>query len=285
MDHAYIEEHQIADRYVLGTLPADEADRFEDHYLSCPECLDRLNLAESVERGFKRMAGEEAARLTAVRQLALVAWLARLGRQRQITLLLGAFLVLAVLPDGLALRGIAGRERDLAEVRSVLKEERQRSAAGERSAAEVARLRSELNANRHDLAGERAARARAAEQLAQAQKPQVNVPIVFLDAERDAGPSSEPTQRLRQPAAGSVVFSLPVDSPFRPSYRAVLRDRHGRELWRGTDLKRNEHDTLSWSLPASLVPPGDYSFSIEGMTQGGKPTAAGRITFRVLPPA
>src|SRR5207253_4021188 len=57
MDHIYVEENQIADRYVKGTLPAEEAERFENHYLSCPECLDRLELAESVQRGFKRMAG------------------------------------------------------------------------------------------------------------------------------------------------------------------------------------------------------------------------------------
>ena len=58
LDHATIEEEQIAERYVMGKLPPDEATLFEEHYLSCPECLDRLELAESMERGFKRAAGK-----------------------------------------------------------------------------------------------------------------------------------------------------------------------------------------------------------------------------------
>src|SRR4051812_21972216 len=125
MDHTYVEENQIADRYVMGTLPAEEAERFENHYLSCPECLDRLELTESVQRGFKRMAGQDVAQLSAVHQLAVVAWLARLGRMRQTAVLLSALLVLAVLPAGFAIRSTT----QLAQARSTLEQERQRSAA------------------------------------------------------------------------------------------------------------------------------------------------------------
>src|SRR5258708_19912001 len=82
MDHAEIEEQQIVDRYVRGTLPAEEVARFEEHYLSCQDCLDRLDLAESMNRGFKRAAGQDAVRVAAARQLAVVAWLAHLGRPR-----------------------------------------------------------------------------------------------------------------------------------------------------------------------------------------------------------
>src|SRR5215213_7491680 len=154
MDHTDIEEQQIAERYVMGTLPAAEAERFEEHYLSCPECLDRLDLAESIERGFKRAAGQDAARLAAARQFALVAWLARLGRSRQMAVLAMALFVLAVLPAGLALREIGQRDRELAQTRSVLERERERSAEGARSTEEAGKLRSELDASRRDLAAE-----------------------------------------------------------------------------------------------------------------------------------
>ncbi|HEX3555079.1 MAG TPA: zf-HC2 domain-containing protein [Thermoanaerobaculia bacterium] len=274
MDHTYIEENQIADRYVMGTLPAEEVERFEDHYLSCPECLDRLELAEPIQRGFKRMAGQDAAKLSAARQLgqlAIVAWLARLGRSRQIGVLLAALLLVAVLPAGLVLRGTAERGRELAQARSFLAQERHRSAAGAQSAAEAERLRSELAASR---TGEREART----QLAQALKPQGNVSFLNLDVERGAGPSEgEPTHSVRLPAgSGPVVLSLPIDPPFRRSYVAVLRDARGRELSRIADL-RNQGGTLTLSLPATLLPPGSYSVTIE--------PAAGRFTFRVLPPA
>jgi hypothetical protein len=290
MDHAYIEEHHVADRYVMGTLAPAEAERFEEHYLSCPECLDRLDLAESIQRGFHRMAGEDAARLSAARQLAVVAWLARLGSRRQAAVLLTALLVLAVLPAGLALRGLAGRDRELAEARSALQaerqSERQRTATGARSATEAAALRQALDASRRDLEGERAARARAAEQLAQAVAPEGNVPILNLDVERGGPAAGEPTQRVRRPpSAGRIVLVLSVDPPLLPSYRAVLRDRRGRELWQDADLRPSERETLTLSLPASLLSPGDYAIALEGLAPGGKPAPAGRFAFRVLPPA
>src|SRR5436305_7670054 len=102
MDHADMEEQQIVDRYVRGTLPAEEVARFEEHYLSCQDCLDKLDLAESMNRGFKRAAGQDAVRVAAVvRQLAVVAWLARLGRSRQAAVLVMALLVAVLLPWGL----------------------------------------------------------------------------------------------------------------------------------------------------------------------------------------
>ncbi|HYO16037.1 MAG TPA: hypothetical protein VE685_22790 [Thermoanaerobaculia bacterium] len=285
MDHTYIEEQQIAERYVMGTLPAVEAERFEEHYLSCAECLDRLDLAESMQRGFKRAAGQDVMRLAAARQLALVAWLARLGRSRQMAVLTMTLFVLAVLPAGLALREIDRRNRELAQARSVLERERERSAAGARSATEVETLRSELEASRRDLSAEREAHASAVEQLAQSRQPQGNVPILFLDTERGGGPAAgEPSARLRlPPAPGWVVLALVIDPPHQPSYRVILRDARGRELWRGGDLRLDERDTLSLSLPSSLLAPGDYTLAVEGLAPGGKPAAASRFSFRALP--
>jgi Putative zinc-finger len=274
MDHTYVEAQNVADRYVMGKLSAEEAERFEEHYLSCPECLDRLALAESMQRGFKRAAGQDVARLAATRQLALLAWLSRLGRSRQMAVLAMAVLVIVLLPTGLALREIGQRDRELAE-------ERQRSAAGSRNAAAVETLRRELETSRRDLAREHEAHASAAEQLAQARQPQGNVPILFLDAERGGG---EPSVRLRLPSKpGWIVLALTVDPPHQPSYQVILRDAKGREVWRGGDFRIDERDSLSLSLPSSLLAPGDYTLAVEGLVPGRKPVAAGRFAFRVLP--
>ena len=139
-------------------------------------------------------------------------------------------------------------------------------------------MRAELETSRRERASEQ-------EQLAQALQPQGNIPILNLDAERSAGsPGNEPRNRLRQPASGRVVLALPVDPPFQRSYRAILRDARGREVARVEDLHPGERDSLTLSLPASLMPPGDYFLSIDGLTSGGKPTAAGRFPFRILAP-
>lgn len=62
MEHRWIEEHRIIERYVTGRLTADEEERFEEHYLDCPECLDRLEEADALRRGLARTAAEDAAR-------------------------------------------------------------------------------------------------------------------------------------------------------------------------------------------------------------------------------
>jgi hypothetical protein len=230
-----------------------------------------------MQRGFKRAAGEDVARLAATRQLALLAWLSRLGRSRQMAVLAMAVLVIVLLPMGLALREIGQRDRELAR-------ERARSAAASRGTVEAGKLRSDLEASRRDLAREREARASAAQQLAQARQPQGNVAILFLDAER--GGAGEPSVRLRLPSKpGWIVLALTIDPPHQPSYRVILRDAKGREIWRGSDLRIDERDSLSLSLPSTLLAPGDYTLAVDGLAAGRKPVAAVRFAFRVLPAA
>lgn len=46
MDHPYIEEHKIAERFVNGELAQQERESFEHHYVDCDECMDRVALAQ-----------------------------------------------------------------------------------------------------------------------------------------------------------------------------------------------------------------------------------------------
>ena len=279
MNHTAIEEQQIAERYVRGKLTPEEAALFEEHYLSCQECLDRLDLAESMERGFRRAAGQDAAQLATVKQLAVVAWLARLGRSRQMAALVMVVLVVAILPGLYVMRQARERDHELAATRTALEQERGRSST------EAERLRQSLEASRQDLAREQKARAAADQELAKARQPQSNVPILNLDAERGGGVSAgQATHRLRLPRSpGWVVLVLLIDPPYQPAYRVILRDAEGREVWRGSDLQRNESDALSLSLSSSLLVPGDCTVTVEGLAPSGKPVAAGRFVFRVLP--
>lgn len=94
MDHTTIEEQHIAERYVMGRLPAEEVARFEEHYLTCEECLDRLQLAERFHLALRGLAAEDSARATGVGILAALARLA----QWQRTLLAAGLLFAIALP-------------------------------------------------------------------------------------------------------------------------------------------------------------------------------------------
>ena len=53
MDHVYAEERQLADRYLMGKLPDAERRPFEEHFIDCPVCLDRLETIEGLLRALR----------------------------------------------------------------------------------------------------------------------------------------------------------------------------------------------------------------------------------------
>ena len=282
MDHAHIENDHIADRYLQGKLTPEEVDRFEEHYLSCQECLGRLERAERLQRGLKRAAAEDAARLAAVRQAGFFAALARLGRSRQAGLAVAALFIVLLLPALLAYRefGRLGRELDQTREALAAREREGKAPAAptvvedrtalDRTEAERRRLEDELNR-------ERSARAGLEKDLAQARQPQANTPILSLSPERSVG-EAEPTQQVRL-TPGWIVLSLDLDAPAYERYRVTLL-KGTKEIWRGGGLEPNAQDSLVVSLPTALLEPGDYAVRVEGTPNGGRPAPVARFTFR-----
>jgi hypothetical protein len=46
--------------YVEGILPADEAERFEEHYFDCPVCLEHLQTLQAMRAGMAKLSAEPA---------------------------------------------------------------------------------------------------------------------------------------------------------------------------------------------------------------------------------
>jgi hypothetical protein len=281
MDHEHIENDHVADRYLQGKLTPEEADRFEEHYLSCQECLGRLDRAERMTRGFKRAAAEDAARLAAVRQAGFFAALARIGRSRQAGLGVAALFLVLLLPGILAYREFGRLGQELDRTREALAaKEQEKPAPASPSAPTVVEdhatleraQRAEADRQRleQELEQERSARAGLEKDLAQARQPQTNTPILSLSPERSAG-GAEPSHQIRL-TPGWIVLSLELDAPDQDSYRVTLL-RGGKEIWRGDGLEPNATDSLSVSLPTALLSPGDYVVRVEGVAQ---------FTFRAL---
>lgn len=95
MDHSTIKDQNVILLYIQGRLDAEEAERFEEHYLDCPECLEALELSRRLEDGLKGIAAEETARVTLL--AALSGWWQRQGRLAQ-TALAAVFAAVVVLP-------------------------------------------------------------------------------------------------------------------------------------------------------------------------------------------
>jgi hypothetical protein len=99
-DHSSLEETNAVERYLMGKLSATEAERFEEHYLDCDECLEKLELSKQLYQGLREIAAEEVPKVliqTAVAQTTLLAWLFKRGRAFQGAVALG-ILCMVILP-------------------------------------------------------------------------------------------------------------------------------------------------------------------------------------------
>lgn len=64
MDHAYIDEHTVAARYLENALTYEEREAFETHMVDCQDCTDRILLAGIFHA---RQPGEQAVAAKAVK--------------------------------------------------------------------------------------------------------------------------------------------------------------------------------------------------------------------------
>ncbi len=112
MDHVAIEEDNVVERYLMKQLSAADATRFEEHYLDCSECLEKLELSKRLYQGLQEVAAEEGTRVLA--RSALLAWLLRRGPlQAGLGL---ALLAVVILPWALLMPEVSRVRRDNARV-------------------------------------------------------------------------------------------------------------------------------------------------------------------------
>lgn len=253
MDHGQIEERDVVERYVQGTLPPSEAEAFEEHLVGCAACFERVRWTESFGGALRAAAAQEVA--AAVAGAGLLAWLRRPGTLRRAGLALTALTALGLLPAYL--------------LREQVREGRAR-----------AELSGELADARRLLAGERAARERAEEESRRLAAPQVNTPIFTFGVSRGEEPGGPVNRMSIAPGTTWVVLAVELAAAEHTAYSATLT-RAGRTVWSGDGLVPGAEQSLVISLPASALTPGDYALRLEGRMPSGGTAPAGTISFRV----
>jgi hypothetical protein len=278
MDHDYIADHGLVERYHQGSLAPDDEARFEEHFVGCPECTAQLELARGFQRGLKAMVAVDVAKaavVQAVAQAGLFAWLARRGRAAQWGVAVAALLVLFVLGvlPVLWLRGELTRSQLIA---IALKG---RGNAQERTAADLQKRLAASEANRRDLEAK----------LAQGRPPEAphglaasvaNLSVALLTAVRGPG---EPAATIDLAKAGDLV-ALAVDPGADArfvTYRVTLTQA-GVTVYRQSGLKLNSLETVMITFPATFFAPGEYRLRLEGVETDGTVAEIGGYPFRVV---
>jgi hypothetical protein len=255
MDHQSIDAGSIAERYVTGRLAPEEAAAFEEHYLDCPACCARVEAAERLQRGLRRLA-EEAA----VRPSGSPRW----SRSPQWALAAAALLAVALLPAWMERREVASLRFDLARTKV------------ETGSAD--RLKDELQQTRHDLATEVEKREALAREMAADHQPQTGLPVLSLTPVR----GSNPVRTLKLPAKPGWValWAEPGDTDF-PAYRATLSNEKGAAVFQASPLKLNDLGALLVTVYSTSLAPGAYQLDLEGLPASGAPVQVGRFPLRV----
>jgi hypothetical protein len=281
MEHSYIEENNIADRYLLGKLSAQERMRFEEHSKNCLECLNRLETIKGLRRGLRVVAGEEVRWSRAYIRAGLLAWLVRLGRASQ-TVLLACVILLIALPIGWLILEWSRARRDLAQTRQIAAEWQRKYEESEQAARDLkkeaqaqdqpaARPESEREDRPH-LPGEKVVPSQAV------------VPIFALSVMRNGDPElSQPVNRIRlSPNAKSIILLLELGpEPGLQSYRVAISTADGRNIWRESNLKPISDNALALGFNCSLFKPGNYLLTLEGLPTQGRYVLTARYTFAV----
>lgn len=243
MDHQELDDHQVPERYLRGQLTPEETDRFEDHLLECPECVERLELAERFQVALRGVVAEDAARAGV--GAGIIAALVGGGRRRGLAWLLTiALIAAAALPSGVLLRRINRLDDERARL-----EEDLRLATAPRLAPSVLRLGPQRGAVG---AGGAAGAGGPTHRITLTEQPEWIVLLLELEAETEARTC---LVDLEGPDGSVLLKSGPID--------------------RGVD------GNVVLTLHSSTLKPGDHLLGLACSTADG-PDPRLPFSFRVI---
>lgn len=225
MMHGEIEDQEIVERYVRNQLGAEERRAFEEHFFGCEECFDRVQTTERFVAGM-RDAGrrgllEGSGSAEAAPARAWGAWM------------FPAFAASFCTAVALAL------------------------AVGWTFLFQVPKLRRQLDRASADARAQREAMAALERQVASSAQAEANVPLVMLQATRDA--QAPPNDAAVSPDAKHLTLWMEVPPSTSGSFLLEMTTADGRTVQTVENLKRNTYGAVVVSLPAATLQSGVYT--------------------------
>ena len=273
MDHRTIDAENIAERYVTGRLAPETAADFEEHYLDCPACCGRVEAAERLERGLRRLAEDAAAGVP------LRAERTRWTPSPRWGLAAAAMLVVALLPGVYGFRESQRLRGDLATTREAL-ERAEAARVGRVDPERLASLEGELQKTRQELAAEAEKRETLAREVAAGRQPQAHLPVLPLTPVRGAADGG-PVRSLTLPKEPGWIALWIEPGEDYPAYRATLRTDRDKVVFQASGLQLNDLGALLVTVHSTTLAPGSYRLDLEGLPASGAPVPVSRFPLRI----
>ena len=292
MDHKYINEFDLVERYLMGKLAAEETAEFEAHFVDCLECVGQLKTTKALMDGLRIVASEKAPEPRGYEPRGL-SWPLRHSGFRKSLALAAGVLVLVALVGAVVVSNQIRRSRveaDQAKSASAewarrYEEERESSSLAEMRhqdserdlKTQLAKLRAELGIEHEQNTGE------MADDHGGLKKPQTKPETFELKSTRGGEPAAGSLNKIIVPRSAKFVISVALEGEGgQHAYRWTIRDRRKRLIWKRSGLKPNRYDLLSFEFNSTFFRDGDYILTVEGVAGNGNASLVGEYLFRVL---
>jgi hypothetical protein len=280
MDHGYIEENMIADRYLMHDLSSEECEQFELHFMDCDQCF---HLVEEIQEVRELLDTIDLAKIKRANVSAPRYSLTSLARLRPRWAAIVPAIAILIFITALLFLVIDNRR---------LRNEVKQSRAMQVSPPPQPAPKQEGNpqhASPHGPAppqtsGSPPATHTKPGDLASMQQSQTNLPIYTLRSERrgEQDSNEEVVNEVVIPrSAGWFVISLPLETKEKyESYRASIVASK-KLKWHARGLQPNNYNTFVLGFSSTLFQPGDYLLNLEGVNREQSESVA-NYPFRII---
>lgn len=226
MMHAEIEDQEIIERYVRNQLAPQERLAFEEHFFDCQECFEKVQATERFAAGIRDAASRGL-----------------LGDPRSADYLrVPSFWSTWMFPTLTASSCAAVALAVFAAWTLFF---------------QLPKFRRQLNQAAADLSAQREAMAVLEKQIASSAQAETNVPLVMLQATRDA--EAPPNNAVLSPDAKHLTLWIELSSSSTGAFRLEIATADGHLIETLQNLKRNTYGALVVSLPAEMLQSGIYT--------------------------
>lgn len=228
MLHTQIEDDEVIERYVRNRLTPGERRAFEEHFFSCDECFERVQVMERFVAGVRDAA--EVGTLAASQESAALPVAPRW------------------LTWGLAFSTCAAVALAIA--------------VGWLTLSELPRMRSGLNATAAQVQSQQQMIAQLQQGPRLPETPEANVPLVMLQAER----GNERAEAVLPANAKRLVLWVDIEPRHYTSYRMEVFSPSDKLIATIDHLTRSSYGALAVSLPTDQLQSGVFRITLTGET-------------------
>jgi hypothetical protein len=284
MDHAYINQFDIVDQYVMGKLAAEERILFEEHFVDCPQCVARLKITRNFIQDLRLSTVQQALQ---TESYAPGKVLSQMLSFKSLALACSCLLIIATAGMLLIINYIQGLQSDINQAKKDVAQwqrsyEEEKEAADRKHQEAEQELTQQISDLKVKLQNEQERRPDTAAESNVWIQPEINVPLFALNSVR--GGEQNPINEIKLPHSHSgflISLGLGNEGKYK-DYKIMILDNNNRQIVKKSGGRPDLYNALSIGLNSKLFRPGNYTLKLNGVTKDGGSIFIGNYPFRVI---